>query len=640
MVAQVDRAHKGIPLVFANLDGLSDDLLFRLLSLIRARQDGALAPIRPTYALTGERLLLEFVGSETSPIQPQFQYVIQAHDEETITHFCKKRIEAIQLQFHSEWTADEAIRFLYDLAQGDLNIIRAVLLAASEYRLEYDREREMYPGVRRSFFEQSLRRCATVPLYGLKLFQLARQTIQHHEDMLDLVEVLVDKLHGCSETKGEPLMSASCWNAASVSLNETRWAHYLRKPTPLELTGLVKRDSKTLTLKFSSRYAADFAYRYFTMQCRGDFLLRQRRFPEAIDRYRRTPDSGRERRPRNLTDFQIVRDGVHRLCRHFAETAVFPDSNGKFFAVFCDIAKYLLGFHDATMWRYRAEGGVWENVYNQVSHERSDILDVAPKHALALNNQTPKLFIERSKWPHVSAYVVSFDYPAKDSVAIVLEDAETSPRVSEWRSLAAARLAHHFLLAWCHSRDRHYLEQQRTKLGTALAHMFREETIEKSLQVLAKYLKEEVSAHAVRLFLAQNGNPNVITSRFQVGFESAERARDFDAGGLTLSRDRDPTMFGAADSRKPTMFRWIPVGFTPQPKGERPLSYKKVTDHPYAERVERKHGDYWIDFPLFKDGEFFGKLTLAFRSNQPPPDGAAESLENVFELLAQHIGNL
>jgi signal transduction histidine kinase len=89
----------------------------------------------------------------------------------------------------------------------------------------------------------------------------------------------------------------------------------------------------------------------------------------------------------------------------------------------------------------------------------------------------------------------------------------------------------------------------------------------------------------------------------------------------------------------PIAFRWCPKNGG-IPPATTDLPFREIATNAYAEQVERKPGDFWIDFPLFIGEQPYGKLTLAFSSESPPPARVLDDLNVISSILTQHLKRL
>ncbi|OIQ87082.1 sensor protein ZraS [mine drainage metagenome] len=623
-----------LPISFANIDCLAQPLKEQFLAHIR----NSVERRHLVVGLTGESLLARTLARETSPFKCVYQFVLTGHDLECSRVFFLKRVEACSLKFSDDadpsWNTEAAFKCLFNYSGGNVNILRAILWCLSERRLRYDNSLPEHTGYRKCEIE-GFSFYRALPLFGFKPFHAAKSLIEQDRDVLGRLEDLLDKVLLAID-QGQPEHEACL--TACIEVPEAT-----AKPEALELAGILRRDPDMTHLRFASIYVAEFALRYFSWTCRGDFHAKQGDWPTAFSRYRLVTAPERRWRPINEQDFRIMRTIVNRLCREFAELATKQDALVHLPHLLEDAGQLLFGLSNARILQL-SEDGRWSPIgETEVVGGFDDIIrqlcetEPAPS---ALRHPGESYFLHLNATKRT---LLVLTRPGKDELkprhALLFESQPRGPVIENLRQRLLETVATNFLTCYNDARMRLRTLGSRFRLADATQRLFQEESVLHSLEALGSYLKTEFFASGVRLFLidAQSGD---LRSSKSWGYKNLALKHAFDSGSLVLKKGSDPELWAALVEKKPISFRWCPPDHHTISASTTDLHYRRIESNAYSALVERNPGDYWIDFPLFVGEQPFGKLTLAFLSDAAPPQRYVEDLGVISEILGQHLRQL
>jgi signal transduction histidine kinase len=622
-----------IPISFANIDWLADPLKEEFLTLVR----DAVQQRQIIAVLTGESLLARTLAKVTSPFQCVYQFVLTGHDKETSRTFFLKRVHACQIKFHDRsdpsWNATEAFECFYAHVGGNINLLRAALWCLSERRLRFEEDLADHAGYTRRTLDQNFINNTSVPLFGLKPFHTAKSLIHQDADVLRRLEELLDQVQAACDRGLDP---RSAFIEASIPVRE-------HAPEPLELAGFMRRDPQKNVLVFPSIYAAEFAIRYFSWSCRGDFHAKQGNWQKAFECYEKVNCREKLRRPIGVHDFQIVRTIVNRLCREFAERITKDDSIKQLRELLDNSGRLLFGLRTARVLQINDKGawvfdGDQENSPNDLDARVQAICQTEPIRSTRKDPQENYALYQDS--PRRTMVVQGRPGQSKRAElnprhALLFESDVEGPVLEGLRLRLLETVATNFLTCFDEARLRRRMLGSRLRLGSALRELFSKETVRKSLEALGEYLQKEFDATGVRLFLLDISSGDLRSAK-SWGYKNAELQREFDSGLLILKRSEEPELWAALTEGKPIAFRWGPKDHSITP-ATTDLQFRVVRQNAHSAKVERQPGDYWIDFPLFIADKQYGKLTLAFPSHAPPPLRYMDDLNVISEILTHHL---
>jgi len=627
---------RAIPASFANMDWIADSLKNYLLGLIRVSvQQGHIVA-----ALSGESLLARALGGETSPFHCAYQFVLTGHDRATCRTFFLKRVHACQIKFYDpddpSWNEETAFKALFGFTGGNVNLLRAILWSLSERRLRFDEQLNNHPGYTNQAVRQSFNDYTAMPVFGIKLFHAAKSLIEHNRDVLVRLEQLLDQFRAARDS-GLDLQGA-CTAAFLEAEGDA--------PEPLELVGLLRRDPTNGRLSFSSLYEADFVFHYFSWTCRGDFHAKQGNWEKAFECYAKVECPEKLQRPIGELDFRIMRHIVNRLCREFAQAITQNDAIDRLRDLIAKSGKTLFGLKSTRIIQI-SDDGHW-----QLDGDERPLPSELEQRVEAVCQSEPMLSTRPNNYEDFAFYqdesrrlMIVQTKPGRPKRpelnprhALVFEAEVEGPTFEGLRLRLLETVGANFLTCFADARLRNMMMDSRLRLGEALKNLFGKDTVPKSLEALGDYVYNEFAARGVRLFFIdiQTGD---LKSAKSWGFKDPERQLSFDSGQLILKKGEDPELWAALTEEKPIAFRWHPKN-EQIPPSTTDLRYRTVTENAYSDKVERQPGDYWIDFPLFVGGRPYGKLTLAFASQAPPPDRYMSDLGVISDILAHHLKGL
>ncbi len=629
-----------IPISFANLETLSDALKQVFLSLVRLAVEESKTMV---VGLTGEGILAKTLASSTSPLQCAYQYIVTGHDRETSREFFLKRTSWCGLKFHQKgdktWTEETAFDAFYSHTGGNLNLLRAILWCLSERRLRFDSDPEKHEGFCRKAVEKSFFHYTSVPLFGLRLFDAAKDILNMEETALITVEKLIDEM---AELTPEQKEQPEAWRLPGYEVASAS------PPTLLELAGFLVRDAQRGVLHFPSAYVADFVCTYFSWGCRGDFWAKQGQWDTAFARYSLINQTEQLRRPRTQRDFNFVRHILNRFYRDLASLITEQNGLHSMEERFAQIGRYILGLSRAMPIRI-GQGGQWEatNGTEPVDKDLHVLVD-------GILNNSPATPVQEGKPPAGQIYfdharrnmvVVSkpppegedtakFELTPRHAVLFRLAEGGLAIEQCSWLHRALETLGCVFLTCYNEARIWKRARGSRLRLGEMLQKLFAETTVDESIHALGAYLFDEFKASGVRLLRIDEVTGSLVSMK-SWGLNAANQ-QAFDSGALVVLPDEQPEIWAAIKERKTRVFRWTPPGgkYLRLPQS---LSYTEVEHNIYADAVGRKSGDYWIDFPLLVGDQPYGKLTFAFPSHAPPPEAWLSDLEVISKILEQHL---
>ena len=622
-----------IPCSFANLETLADALKENFLSFIRR----AVEAKHIVVGLTGEGILARTLARDTSPFQCAHQFVVSGHDEETSRAFFLKRVEWCRLVFEDpedkSWNAESAFAAFFAHTGGNLNLLRAILWCLSERRLRFDEDPKKHQRICRKALKKSFFSYTAIPLFGLRLFHTAKDMINMESEALDMVENMLDQIEA---RRSQGMSFEEAWSKATLPA-------FVQGPTVLELAGFLIRDAGRLVLKFPSHYVAEFAAKYFSWSCRGDFRAKHGEWDAAFERYEKVDSPEKKCRPLTQRDYQVLRQILNRLYREFLLCITADGGMDRMERRLSNAGLLLLGLKRACPLRV-GDSGLWEEIRHR--HEQP----VAGLHQMiesilsfraakpARRNRPPDCPVHFDEHRRCVVVVSKPETIAPDPRHVVLfECADDGPviEIESLRHRALETLGSIFLTCYNEARIWDCARGSRLRLGRMLEQLFSGATVRESVEALGEYLYTEFKASGVRLFLLDNHSGSLRSAR-SWGLRDPALRSSFDSGGLQIPRGKHPELWRAVDTRKLAVFRYTPPGVD-LPAHTPNISSTPVRENAFSKAVERRPGDYWIDFPLHVKDQVYGKLTFAFAAHSAPTTAWIDDLEIISKILDQHL---
>lgn len=628
-IAETSRGSR-LPISFANIDWIAKHLketfLYGLWQLV---EKGHL-----TVVLTCQMLNQRTLGKITSAFRCEHQYVLTGNDEQNARDFFDKRVAAYCLVFKSakdpEWNREAAFKAFYQRTGGQINMLRAIIWHLSERRMRFSRQIEGHEGYGPECVKESFLDYSSVPLFELKFFHASKGVIQYEPILMERLEQLLDQMDDAirrGHDRRTAVMSASLPVATDA-------------PEMLELLGILKRNTETGRLHFLSYYVGEYHLWYFSWKCRGDFHAKQGNWERAFDCYSWIFDEKSRWRPSSETDIQILHAVINRLIRTFLEKI--KEDTQEIKELFEKAMKFIFGVSAHVMRIGPNEKWVLDGSGTDDTHEVGEKAArlLQKKGASASLHDKESIYDRHLAEDSRSAFYMhrpgTPELPPRHGVLV--ESASPAPILDGLKLQLIEGVVCNFLIALQEARLLKHYRSSRLNLGRAVKTMFERDEPIQCLEDVGGYLKEEFNADGARLFLLNPATGDLQSAK-SWGFKSTELQQKFDSGGLVLSHQTDPELMRCIVEKKALAFRWCP----PQVRVHRPLTdlnFTEVTENDRHKQVERKKGDYWIDFPLLVGDEIIGKLTLAFPSYSPPPQRYMDDLETISAILSSQLGRL
>jgi len=625
-----------------SLDGVADYEKDHLLSLVRKHVQSESDHL--VAVITGEGILARRLASDTSPFVCPFQFVVSGFDRSSAQIFFQKRVVASQLIFRDssnpDWNDETAFDTIFSHTGGNPSILRSLLWVLSERRFNFGGDLDTHSGYNRRELLNCLTIYNNIPLYWLRVFHRASDIVKMDRGALALVERLISQFP--IKRKQEDSIETS-WFLATIEAEDD-------DPTMLELGGFLIRNPRSRILRFPSRYAANFAWRYFHPRCLGDLNAQHGQWEKAYAHYDKVPRGKSGVRPFNLKDYQHLLSIVGQLCRAFSDLVSDEGAIEKLETLLKRMTSSSLGLRNTRIVHRRSDGN-WRG-----DIPRPDEVDYQKFQnkliALASGNQLPHVGTESEdmceiythlRYPKCAlAILPTADQSLTEATAILIEYPDRWDRleVESLHRRILENIATPFLTAY---RDAELWQRQsgtRVRLAKAVDRIFRGTNVKESITSLGNYLHEEFGTTGVRLFEIDPNNRRYLKSSKSWGLKNEINRKKFDNGKIKSSRDENPLFWEAIADNAVKSFQ-TSAEDRPKVGG---MDIDPIYIHPdkdqFGSIFERKPGDYWIDFPLFVDGEPYGKLTLGFSRENPPPRKHIDDLEFISKILDQNLARL
>ncbi len=294
----IAHSEKPVVLLISNVDSISQllarDLLLKIRTLVEER--------KLITALSGEDIFLKLVYGPTSEFNCTYQYFLQGFDRELFAEVTLAYRKALGLHFYN----DEAmISRLYELAGGQLNIMKALLRSIIEVRFE--RRQQIGLPIAISEIPDSI-----------------------GSDLLHQLPRVIDNAPECWDDLKQLLLDG----VSQISSNSI-------EPGPLELAGVAVREGRNI--RITSSLLKKFLKAYYTKKRFGDLYVRKKDFDTAFVYYEQLSEEERVR-PSNSDDRRAVAFTIKALASelHFAATKS-PDEVARLFFKTC---RFVLGFRE------------------------------------------------------------------------------------------------------------------------------------------------------------------------------------------------------------------------------------------------------------------------------------------------------
>jgi signal transduction histidine kinase/GAF domain-containing protein len=302
------RSGKPVVMLISNVDSLSQLLARDLLLKIRTLVEGR----KLIVALSGEEIFHKLVRGPASDFNCAYQYFLQGFDRESFSEETQAFRKALDLRFDDD---DEVISRLYELAGGQLSVMKILLRSIFESRFEC-----------RQPIDSPIASPEIPDNIGPDLLRQPPRVINNAPECWeDLKQLLLDEV-------------------SQISSNSV-------EPSPLELAGVAVREG--WNIRISSPLLKNFLKGYYTNKRLGDLYVRRKDFDTAFVYYEQLSEEDRIR-PSNSDDRRELAFTITALAAelHFAATKS-PDEVRRLFFRAC---RYVLGFREVGCLRSNLDG--------------------------------------------------------------------------------------------------------------------------------------------------------------------------------------------------------------------------------------------------------------------------------------------
>lgn len=315
------RLGRHISVLLGNFGRISETLAAQILTRIRGMHDLGLLAV----GLCGEANVARLIHGEGSWYQCERFYVIQGMGDSVYAEFFDRMMKRLKLEI------DEVEQFrdaLFVKTGGDLRLLRHVLHAFAMQRRDTPIQVKDLPD---SFLDFEEPRVWSFEAFGP--VQRLAEALQK-EDLLILRSLVVSQ---------NPYVLPPSYSGPHAP------------PHPLELMGLVNRDTRGERISFPSSFVARFARFYFSEVRLGDLFARAGDWEGAFKSYAACPAPEKLMRPHSATDYAVVRQLVQSLCgemhRQVAGAADYKSAVNSIQSLAERGCRFLLGHSHVSIWQ-------------------------------------------------------------------------------------------------------------------------------------------------------------------------------------------------------------------------------------------------------------------------------------------------